>query len=126
MSYIQGLNVLRAASDQYGYGLNLKEIVRIWRGGCIIRSALLDRLYSAYAGHADFPDLLTDSPLGREAVEAGADLQPVVCAAAEAGIPVPGFMASLAYLDARRSDRLPANLIQAQRDYFGAHTYRAR
>jgi len=122
ITYAQGMSQLRRASQAYSYNLNLEDIARIWRGGCIIRSALLDDIRAAYHAEPDLPNLL-DSHLGKQVLERRADLQAITCTAAQLGIPMPGFMVSLAYLDAYRSAWLPANLIQAQRDYFGAHTY---
>jgi 6-phosphogluconate dehydrogenase len=123
ITYAQGMAQLSTASKVYDYGLNLGEIARIWRGGCIIRSALLEDIRSAYHAKPDLPNLLNDSRLGK-AVQAGQkDLRSVVGLGVELGLPVPGLMASLAYFDGYRSAWLPANLIQAQRDDFGAHTY---
>jgi len=123
-SYAQGFALLRAASAEYGYGLHYGELARIWRGGCIIRARLLEDIRAAYARDPDLTNLLLDSYF-KEAVESrqGA-LRRVVQTAIELGIPVLALSASLAYFDAYRTDRLPANLTQAQRDYFGAHTYR--
>jgi 6-phosphogluconate dehydrogenase len=122
ITYAQGMAQLRHASQAYSYNFNLEDVARIWRGGCIIRSALLDEIRAAYHAEPDLANLL-DSHLGKQVLERRADLQAIACTAAELGIPMPGLMVSLAYLDAYRSAWLPANLIQAQRDYFGAHTY---
>jgi len=122
ITYAQGMAQLRRASQVYGYNFNLEDIARIWRGGCIIRSALLNEIRAAYHAEPDLANLL-DSHLGKQVLERRKDLQAVVCTTAQLGIPLPGLMVSLAYLDAYRSAWLPANLIQAQRDYFGAHTY---
>jgi len=122
-SYAQGLGLLRIASAEYGYRLNLSEIARIWRAGCIIRADLLDVIMSAYQRDPALENLLLNEAF-REAVESRqAAWRRVVQIAVELGIPVLALSASLAYFDAYRSERLPANLIQAQRDYFGAHTY---
>ncbi len=123
-SYAQGFALLRAASAEYGYGLNYGKLARIWRGGCIIRARLLEDIRAAYARNPDLTNLLLD-PYFKEAVESrqGA-LRRVVQTAVGLGIPVLALSASLAYFDAYRTARLPANLTQAQRDYFGAHTYR--
>jgi len=123
-SYAQGMALLRAASHEYGYGLNLAAIARIWRGGCIIRAVFLNDVSRAFERNPELPNLLLD-PYFKEAVESrqGA-LRRVVQAAVGVGIPCLAFSASLAYYDAYRTARLPANLTQAQRDYFGAHTYR--
>ncbi|MEJ2168321.1 MAG: NADP-dependent phosphogluconate dehydrogenase [Desulfobacterales bacterium] len=124
MTYGQGMAHLRRASETYGYGLDLSVVARIWRGGCIIRSVLLDAITAAFRKAPDLPNLLLDAELGGRVADRQSDLRHIVATAAAWGIPVPGFMASLAYFDAYRSFRLPANLIQAQRDYFGAHTYK--
>jgi 6-phosphogluconate dehydrogenase len=123
LTYAQGFALLQAASDSYGYGFPLETVARIWGGGCIIRAALLGRIRSALAARPAPAHLLLDSGLGGEAGKRRAALQRTVGAAARAGIPVPGMAAALAYFDSYRSDWLPASLIQAQRDYFGAHTY---
>jgi 6-phosphogluconate dehydrogenase len=121
--YAQGLALLAVASDQYDYHLDLEAVGRIWRGGCIIRAALLEDICAAFHARPDLPNLLLDPRLSRKVMEHQEDLRRVVCQAAESGVPVPGLMVSLGYLDTYRSAWLPANLIQAQRDYFGAHTY---
>ena len=123
-SYAQGFALLRAASTEYDYNLPLAEIARIWRGGCIIRAQFLDKIRAAFERDPELPNLLLD-PEFAEAVQSRQDeWRFVVQTAVELGIPCPAFAVSLAYYDAYRSERLPANLIQAQRDYFGAHTYR--
>ena len=123
-SYAQGFALLRAASTEYKYNLPLAEIARIWRGGCIIRAQFLDKIRAAFERDPDLPNLLLD-PEFAEAVQSRQDeWRFVVQTAVGLGIPCPAFAVSLAYYDAYRSERLPANLIQAQRDYFGAHTYR--
>jgi 6-phosphogluconate dehydrogenase len=121
--YAQGMALLAVASDKYGYHLNLEAVARIWRGGCIIRAALLEDICAAFHARRDLPNLLLDPNLSHKVMEHQEDLRQVVCQAAESGVPTPGLMVSLGYLDAYRSAWLPANLIQAQRDYFGAHTY---
>jgi 6-phosphogluconate dehydrogenase len=123
ITYAQGMALLRAASQAHDYGLDLEEVARIWRGGCIIRAALLEDFRAAYRVRADLPNLLADSHLAGEVVARQGDLRTVVNTAAELGIPGPGLMAALGYYDGYRSAWLPANLIQAQRDCFGAHTY---
>jgi 6-phosphogluconate dehydrogenase len=122
-AYAQGMAVLRAASEKYGYGLDLSAVAGIWRGGCIIRSALLQDIRTAYKAQPGLRNLLLDSPLAKKVVDRQEDLRSVVTAAAQLGLPAPALMASLAYIDGYRSSWLPANLIQAQRDYFGSHTY---
>jgi len=121
--YAQGMALLAVASGKYGYDLNLEAVARIWRGGCIIRAALLEDICAAFHARRDLPNLLLDPKLSHKVMEHQEDLRQVVCQAAESGVPTPGLMVSLGYLDAYRSIWLPANLIQAQRDYFGAHTY---
>ncbi|HXG08551.1 MAG TPA: NADP-dependent phosphogluconate dehydrogenase [Gemmataceae bacterium] len=123
MTYAQGMAQLRKASQVYGYNLKLEDVARIWRGGCIIRATLLEDLRTAYQANPDLPNLLLDPNLGQAVATRQDDLRAVVGTAAQLGIPAPGFMASLGYYDGYRSARLPANLTQAQRDYFGAHTY---
>ncbi len=123
MTYAQGMALLTVASDRYEYQLDLEAVGRIWRGGCIIRSALLEDICAAYRTRRDLPNLLLDPVLAEKLTAHQENLRKVVGAAAELGIPAPGLMASLGYLDAYRSAWLPANLIQAQRDDFGAHTY---
>jgi 6-phosphogluconate dehydrogenase len=122
-TYAQGMALLQKASATYAYGLDLEAVARIWRGGCIIRAALLEDIRTAYKARADLPNLLMDPRLGQEFLKRQADLREVVKMAATLGLPAPGFMATLSYFDAYRSAVLPANLIQAQRDFFGAHTY---
>ena len=123
IAYAQGMVLLQAASSAYGYNLNLSEVARIWRGGSIIRSALLEDIRTSLKSRPDVPNLLVEPQIYREAATRRDDLQAVVCTAASLGIPFPAMMAALAYFDGYRSAWLPANLIQAQRDYFGAHTY---
>ncbi len=123
LAFAQGLALLQRASQVYDYRLDLATVARIWRGGCIIRAALLEDIRAAYQARPDLEHLLLDPRLGREVMARLPNLRAVTAAAAAAGIPAPGLMVSLAYYDALRSARLPANLIQAQRDYFGAHTY---
>jgi 6-phosphogluconate dehydrogenase len=123
-SYAQGFALLRAASADYGYDLNYGEIAKIWRAGCIIRARLLEDIRAAFAHNWVLTNLLLD-PAFKQAVESRQmALRRVVQAAVSMGIPVLAMSASLAYFDAYRTERLPANLTQAQRDYFGAHTYR--
>ncbi|MGE5194623.1 MAG: NADP-dependent phosphogluconate dehydrogenase [Deltaproteobacteria bacterium] len=123
MTYAQGMALLRRGSTVHGYSLNLSEIARIWRGGCIIRAAVLDQIRATFEATSELTNLLLDPGLFAEIQHRQSDLRLVVRKAAEQAIPVPGLMASLAYWDSYCSVSLPANLIQAQRDYFGAHTY---
>ncbi|MBT3336952.1 MAG: NADP-dependent phosphogluconate dehydrogenase [Anaerolineae bacterium] len=123
-SYAQGFALMRLASDEYNYDLDYDEIARIWRGGCIIRARFLNDIREAFKRNADLPNLMVDAEFAKELNARQSALRKVVALAAEKGIPALAFSASLAYYDAYRSARLPANLTQAQRDYFGAHTYR--
>ncbi|MCC6443605.1 MAG: NADP-dependent phosphogluconate dehydrogenase [Armatimonadetes bacterium] len=123
LTFAQGMALLQAASHIYGFGLKLEEVARIWRGGCIIRSALLNDIRSAFRARPDLPNLLLDAHIAGKLAARDEALRSAVCQATAAGIPVPAMAASLAYLDGYRSKCLSANLIQAQRDYFGAHTY---
>ncbi len=123
LTYTQGMALLHTASKVYNYDLHLEDVARIWRGGCIIRAALLEDIRAAFHTNPELPNLLADNPLGQAVMAKQADLRAVVGMAAELGLPAPGMMASLAYFDAYRSAWLPANLIQAQRDDFGSHTY---
>ncbi len=123
IAYAQGMAHLKRASDSYGYGLDLEAVARIWRGGCIIRASLLETIRAAYRQRPDLPNILLDREIGGEARKRLDALSDVASAAARLHIPSPAFMACLAYFDGYRSARLPANLIQAQRDYFGAHKY---
>ncbi|MBW1992752.1 MAG: NADP-dependent phosphogluconate dehydrogenase, partial [Deltaproteobacteria bacterium] len=123
VTFAQGLAQLREASVAYNYGVNLEAVAQVWRGGCIIRARLLEDIRAAFHARSDLPNLLLDPHLGREVVSRTSDWRKVVKAAVDWGIPTPGLMVSLAYVDGYRSAWLPANLIQAQRDYFGAHTY---
>ena len=123
-SYAQGLSLLRMASHEHNWGLDLSRIVSVWRAGCIIRAALLGNITQAYRHNPDLPNLLLDENFSRAVLNRQAAWRTVVQSAVELGIPALATSASLAYFDAYRSERLPANLTQAQRDYFGAHTYR--
>ena len=123
-SYAQGFGLMRLASKEYDYNLNYGEIARIWRGGCIIRARFLNDIRSAFARNPDLPNLMLDAEFAEAMNTRQVALRKVVALAAESGIPTLAFSSALAYYDAYRSARLPANLTQAQRDYFGAHTYR--
>ncbi len=123
VAYAQGMAVLAAASEKYEYQLDLEVVTRIWRGGCIIRAALLEDIMMAYRHQPGLPNLLLAPELSKKVMETQEDLRGVVCAAIGMGLPAPCLMTALAYIDGYRSAWLPANLIQAQRDYFGAHTY---
>ena len=122
-SYAQGFQLMRAAQVEYHWKLNFGQIAQIWRGGCIIRAAFLQKITEAYARNPKLANLLIDPYFNKIIQQAQKNWRRVVSLAAESGIPVPTFASSLAYYDGYRSARLPANLLQAQRDYFGAHTY---
>ncbi|WP_453996639.1 NADP-dependent phosphogluconate dehydrogenase [Bacillus nitroreducens] len=123
ISYAQGFAQMRAASDEYDWNLNYGEIAMIFRGGCIIRAQFLQKIKDAYDRDAQLPNLLLD-PYFKEIAEGyQASLRKVISLAVENGIPVPSFASAVAYYDSYRTETLPANLLQAQRDYFGAHTY---
>jgi 6-phosphogluconate dehydrogenase len=123
MTYAQGMAQLRSASQEYEYNLDLAAVARIWRGGCIIRSALLEPIREAYTKQPHLLNLLVDDTLGKAVSKRIVDLRTVAQTAIGLGIPAPGFTSALNYYDSLRAKHLPANLIQAQRDYFGAHTY---
>ncbi|MDK2857666.1 MAG: 6-phosphogluconate dehydrogenase [Verrucomicrobiota bacterium] len=123
VSYAQGYQLMRAAAGEYGWQLNNGGIALMWRGGCIIRSVFLGKIKEAFDTNTGLVNLLLD-PFFKAAVErAQAGWRRAVCTAVELGIPMPAISAALAYYDGYRTARLPANLLQAQRDYFGAHTY---
>ena len=123
-SYAQGFALLRSASKEYGFGFNYADIARIWRAGCIIRASLLDDIVSAFEAEPELSNLLLNGVFRNVVVESQSAWREVVKTAIDLGIPMMATSASLAYFDAYRSEYLPANLIQAQRDFFGAHTYR--
>ncbi|MFD4584970.1 MULTISPECIES: NADP-dependent phosphogluconate dehydrogenase [unclassified Streptomyces] len=124
VSYTQGFHQIQAGSDTYDWNIDLGAVAAIWRAGCIIRAAFLDRIRTAFDTQPDLPSLLSDKQFAEEIGAAQDDWRAVVAAAARQGVPTPGFSAALAYYDALRARRLPAALTQAQRDFFGAHTYR--
>jgi 6-phosphogluconate dehydrogenase len=124
VAYAQGFHQIRAGSDQYRWGIDPGAMAGIWRAGCIIRAEFLDRIRAAYATEPALPTLLTAPDFTDALATAQPAWRRVVATAAGLGIPVPGFAAALSYYDSLRADRLPASLVQAQRDYFGAHTYR--
>jgi 6-phosphogluconate dehydrogenase len=122
-SYAQGMALLQASSAERDYSLNLAEIARIWTGGCIIRAKLLAEIMSAYTSDPDLPNLMLSPEIAPRMNERTQSLRTVIKVARDLGIPVPAMSAALDYFDSYRAKRLPANLIQGQRDYFGAHTY---
>ena len=123
-AYAQGMALLRTASREYQYDLQYGEIAAIWRGGCIIRAQFLNRIREAYKRQPDLPNLLLDEGFKAEVANRQGALRYVVTTATQLGIPCLAMASALSYFDAYRTDRLPANLTQAQRDYFGAHTFR--
>ena len=123
ISYAQGFMLLRAAASDYGWKLKYGEIALMWRGGCIIRSQFLGKIKEAFEKRKRLPNLLLDPHFKREIRKCQRGWRNVVATAAKKGIPAPAFSTALNFFDAFRSERLPANLLQAQRDYFGAHTY---
>ncbi len=122
-AYAQGMALLRAASSEYKYGLNLEDVARIWRGGCIIRADLLEDIRNAVKANPTLPNLMVDPHFAKLLVDRHQDLREIVRTGIDLGIPVASYAASLGYFDSYRSAWLPANLIQALRDNFGSHTY---
>lgn len=122
-SYAQGFAQMKAASEEYNWDLNYGEIAMIFRGGCIIRAAFLQKIKEAYDRDPELDNLLLDSHFKNIAESYQGALRQVISLAVAQGVPVPSFSSALAYYDSYRTAVLPANLIQAQRDYFGAHTY---
>ncbi len=122
-SYAQGMDLLSKASALNGYDLDLGEMARIWKGGCIIRAAFLNKIKAAYDQNSKLPNLLLAPEFKQTILDRQSAWREVIATAAKVGIPVPAFSASLDYFDSYRRIRLPQNLTQAQRDYFGAHTY---
>ncbi|MEW1792943.1 MULTISPECIES: NADP-dependent phosphogluconate dehydrogenase [Streptomyces] len=124
VSYTQGFHQIQAGSEEYGWDIDLGSVAAIWRAGCIIRAAFLDRIRGAYDAQRDLPSLLADKQFAEEIGAAQDDWRAVIATAVRQGVPTPGFAAALSYYDALRAERLPAALTQGQRDFFGAHTYR--
>jgi 6-phosphogluconate dehydrogenase len=122
-SYAQGFQLMREAQKEYHWTLNFGEIAQIWRGGCIIRAAFLQKITEAYALNANLANLLLDPYFCGQIAGAQENWRRVVALGAEFGVPLPSFSSALAYYDGYRSERLPQNLLQSQRDFFGAHTY---
>jgi 6-phosphogluconate dehydrogenase len=122
-SYAQGMSLIRAGSNEYNWGINLREMARIWKAGCIIRAKLLDSIMQAFERRPDLSNLLLDTKFQAEVTAAESDWRQVIANAAALRIPIPAMSASLAYFDSYTSEQLPQNLTQAQRDFFGAHTY---
>jgi 6-phosphogluconate dehydrogenase len=124
LTYAQGFALLQAATRAFGYGLKLEDVAGVWRAGCIIRSALLPDIMAIFRGSADLGNLVLDAGYVDRIFARRRDLVEAVKAGAVGGVPLPGFMNALAYLESYRASWWPFNLIQAQRDYFGAHRYR--
>ena len=122
-AYAQGFQLMAAAQIENDWKLNFGEIAKIWRGGCIIRAAFLQKITDAFSNDANLANLLIDPFFTQEIAKRQTAWREVVSHAALTGIPTPAFSSALSYYDGYRSETLPANLIQAQRDYFGAHTY---
>lgn len=123
ISYAQGLALLVKASKEYDFQIPLQDVVKIWRGGCIIRSVLLEKFYTAYSKNPELSNILLDQDISVIVKEKIASLRKTASYAALKGIPALGTQSALGYFDAYTTESLPVNLIQAQRDYFGAHTY---
>ena len=124
IAYDQGWKMIQDAAAEYGWKIDLGTVARIWRGGCIIRASFLNRIRAAYAADRDLVSLLGEMEFAMEITDAQVPWREIVASAARRGIPVPAFSAALAHYDTLRADRLPAALLQGQRDFFGAHTYR--
>ena len=123
LAYTQGLTQIRAASEEYGFGTDLAAATKVWRAGCIIRSKLLGPIHDAIVAQPDLPNLLMAEKFDEEIEGLIGSLRSATLSMLRHGIPAPCFSAALAYFDAYRSAQLPTNLIQGQRDLFGAHTY---
>jgi len=123
-SYAQGFSLLRRASQVHKYGLNMATIASIWRGGCIIRADFLDQIRTVFAENSELANLLVAEPFHGDIVSRVDSWRETVAQGSRLGLPIPAMSASLSYFESLRRDRLPANLIQAQRDFFGAHTYK--
>ena len=123
MSYAQGFSQMRMASEEYDWNLQYGEIAKIWRAGCIIRARFLQDITNAYDKKADLANLLLDDYFRDISEKYQQSVRDIVGLSVQAGVPVPAFSSAISYYDSYRSERLPANIIQAQRDYFGAHTY---
>ena len=122
-AYAQGFALIKAGDKEHDWQLPMDKVASVWRAGCIIRAHLLEDIRRAFANQHDLANLLVDDHFARVMAECQQDLREVVAMAAMSGVAVPAFMSALSYYDAYRTERLPANLLQAQRDYFGAHTY---
>ncbi len=125
-SYAQGMSLIRAGSNEWNWNISLREMARIWKAGCIIRARLLDSIMKAFDRNSQLPNLLLDDEFKKAVRAAEGNWRKVISSSVELGIPVPAMSASLAYFDSYRSSELPQNLTQAQRDFFGAHTYQRK
>ncbi len=123
LAYAQGMHLLTQASTEFKYDLKMDRIARIWRGGCIIRSAFLEDIYQAYINDAGLPHLLLDKNIAAKVSTLLPGTRAILSSAINSGIAIPAYSAALSYFDAFKSERMPSNIIQAQRDFFGAHTY---
>ncbi|WP_020532719.1 NADP-dependent phosphogluconate dehydrogenase [Flexithrix dorotheae] len=123
ITYAQGMAVLSNASEEYGYNLNLETVAKIWRGGCIIRAALLEDIMQAYKADPKLFNLITSPDFASTILTLEKDARKVISTGIEAGIPIAALSSTISYFDAFRSGRLPLNVVQAQRDFFGSHTY---
>lgn len=123
MSYAQGFSQMRMASEEYDWNLQYGEIAKIWRAGCIIRARFLQNITDAYNREENLANLLLDDYFNEISQKYQQSVRDIVSLSVQAGVPIPAFSSAISYYDSYRSERLPANIIQAQRDYFGAHTY---
>ena len=123
ISYAQGFSLIKTVGESNGWDLNLASIALLWRGGCIIRSAFLDKISQAFLANGELKNLILDPYFAKILQTNHQSLREVVAQAALNGIPTPSLSAALSWFDSYRTENLPANLLQAQRDYFGAHTY---
>ncbi len=124
VAYAQGFDAIIAGAAEYDWHIDKGAMAKIWRAGCIIRARFLNRIVDAYANDPDLPTLLADPYFAKAVADGEAAWRRVVVAAAQSGVPVPGFASALSYFDSLAAKRLPAALIQGQRDFFGAHTYK--
>jgi len=122
-SYAQGLGVIREASEAHGWGIDLALCAKLWKGGCIIRSGLLNSIQRAFSFNAQLPNLMVDPLISKDLNTCSGSWRKVIMQCAMTGVPCPSLTSSLAYFDSYRTKSLPANLTQAQRDFFGGHTY---
>jgi 6-phosphogluconate dehydrogenase len=123
LSYAQGFNLIKAASDSQAWSIDLAQCAKIWQKGCVIRALLLQRIHTALKSNPEISNLVTAREFAEDLAHQQQSLRRVVTLAVACGIPVPALSASIAYYDQIRSSRLSANLIQAQRDFFGGHTF---